>query len=142
MFVQQQPAIQVFKVFTEMPAEFRRTGERSEWADINRGGASLDSFLEGPVFDVQGNLYVTDIIFGRIFKVDAKGAWTLVVEYDGEPNGMKFFSDNELLITDYKNGLGAFIGCGPPVSLTCCWPMCQVRTGWCCLLTKKFCGLQ
>ena len=105
MFVEQRPAIQVFKVFTEMPAEFRRTGERSEWADINRGGASLDSFLEGPVFDVQGNLYVTDIIFGRIFKVDAKGAWTLVVEYDGEPNGMKFFSDNELLITDYKNGL-------------------------------------
>jgi len=65
----------------------------------------MDSFLEGPVVDTQGNLYVTDIIFGRVFRIDPKGDWTLIVEYDGEPNGMKFLSDEELLITDYKNGL-------------------------------------
>jgi gluconolactonase len=29
----------------------------------------------------------------------------LVAQWDGEPNGMKFLSDTELLVTDYKNGL-------------------------------------
>jgi gluconolactonase len=105
MFVQQAPVVQMLDVFTEMPAEFRRTGVRSEWANVNRGGAALDSFLEGPVFDASDNLYVTDIIFGRIFRIDPKGNWALIVEYDGEPNGMKFYSESELLITDYKNGL-------------------------------------
>ena len=40
---------------------------RSVWADANRGGRAVDSFLEGPVVDPGGNLYVTDIPFGRIF---------------------------------------------------------------------------
>ena len=33
------------------------------------------------------------------------GRWSLVAEYDGEPNGMKFVGRSTLLITDYKNGL-------------------------------------
>ena len=48
-----------------MPESFRRTGMRSVWADANQGGKPIDSFLEGPVFDDAGNLYVTDIPFGR-----------------------------------------------------------------------------
>jgi len=87
-----------------MPASLRRP-ERSAWADANRGGAPVDSFLEGPVFDDQGNLYVTDIPWGRILRVDAQGEWSVVAEYDGEPNGMKFLNAQTLLITDYKNGL-------------------------------------
>ena len=78
---------------------------RSEWADVNQGGRLADSFLEGPVFDTKGNLYVTDIPFGRVFRIDPKGEWDLVAQWDGEPNGMKFLSDTELLVTDYKNGL-------------------------------------
>jgi gluconolactonase len=57
------------------------------------------------VFDGAGNLYVTDIPWGRIFHIDPQGLWSLVAEYDGEPNGMKFLDANTLLITDYKNGL-------------------------------------
>jgi gluconolactonase len=64
-----------------------------------------DSFLEGPVWGDDGNLYVTDIPWGRVFRIDPQGAWTLVAEYDGEPNGMKFLDAGTLLITDYKNGL-------------------------------------
>jgi gluconolactonase len=105
MFFRQAPECVPAEVFTEMPGKFRRTGVRSAWADANRGGVAMDSFLEGPVVDTQGNLYVTDIIFGRVFRIDPKGDWTQIVEYDGEPNGMKFLSDEELLITDYKNGL-------------------------------------
>ena len=105
MILKQQPVWRELEVFTSMPAEFRRTGVRSAWADVNQGGRLADSFLEGPVFDAAGNLYVTDIPFGRVFRIDPAGAWTLVAQWDGEPNGMKFLSANELLVTDYKNGL-------------------------------------
>lgn len=93
------------EVYSSMPEHFRRTGVASEWAHANRGGVPIDSFLEGPVFDADGNLYVTDIPFGRIFRISPNKEWSLVVEYDGEPNGMKFLGQNELIIADYKNGL-------------------------------------
>lgn len=105
MFLLQPPEVRHFDVFTSMPAELRRAGVRSHWADVNQGGRLADSFLEGPVFDAAGNLYVTDIPFGRVFRIDPAGAWSLVGEWDGEPNGMKFLSFGELLVTDYKNGL-------------------------------------
>ena len=107
MFLTQPPELRDLDVFTRMPARLRRTGRRSAWADANRGGHPVDCFLEGPVFDDVGNLYVTDIPWGRIFRIDAAGAWNLVAEYDGEPNGMKFLDAGTLLITDYKNGLMA-----------------------------------
>ena len=105
MFLLQQPEVRDLEVFTEMPAQWRKTGMRSAWADANRGGSPVDSFLEGPVFDAAGNLYVTDIPWGRIFRISPAGEWTLVAEYDGEPNGMKFVDAHTLLVTDYKNGL-------------------------------------
>jgi gluconolactonase len=105
MYVLQPPVLRDTEVFTRMPAHYRRTGMRSLWADANRGGAPVDSFLEGPVFDDLGNLYVTDIPFGRIFRISPAGEWALIAEYDGEPNGMKFLNRGELLIADYRNGL-------------------------------------
>lgn len=102
-----KPQVREAEVFTQMPAVFRRTGVCSDWADANRGGQPTDSFLEGPVFDADGNLYITDIPFGRIFRIDASGGWDLIAEYDGEPNGMKWLNPRELLLADYKNGLMA-----------------------------------
>lgn len=104
MFLLQAPEIRELEPFSTMPEELRRR-ERSAWADANRGGTVTDSFLEGPVFDEAGNLYVTDIPWGRILRIDPQGQWSLVAEYDGEPNGMKFLDAGTLLITDYKNGL-------------------------------------
>ncbi len=95
------------EVFTRLPEHFRRSGVRSAWADANRGGQPTDSFLEGPVFDASGNLYVTDIPFGRIFRINPQGDWAQVAEWDGEPNGAKFLNERELLVTDYRNGLMA-----------------------------------
>jgi gluconolactonase len=104
MFLLQPPQVRELAPFTSLPDEFRaRT--KSAWGDANRSGLPTDSFLEGPVVDDAGNLYVTDIPFGRVFRIDAAGAWSLVGEWDGEPNGMKFLSAGELLVTDYKNGL-------------------------------------
>ena len=105
MLLTQTPTIRTLQLFSAMPEKFRRTGVRTEWADVNQGGRLADSFLEGPVFDTQGNLYVTDIPFGRVFRIDHKGEWDLVAQWEGEPNGMKFLSDTELLVADYKNGL-------------------------------------
>lgn len=63
-------------LFSAMPDAFRRP-RRSDWADANRGGTPTDSFLEGPVFDDAGNLYVTDIPWGRVFRIDGEtaGRW-------------------------------------------------------------------
>lgn len=104
MFLLQAPVVRSLETFTAMPGQYRQA-RRSTWGDANQGGRASDSFLEGPVFDDQGNLYVTDIPFGRVFRIDPRGEWDLVAQWDGEPNGMKFISPTELLITDYLNGL-------------------------------------
>lgn len=93
------------EIFSSMPARWRKTGQRSDWADANKGGDAIDSFLEGPSFDRGGNLYVTDIPFGRIFRISRAGEWQLAAEYDGWPNGLKFLPDGRALITDYRHGL-------------------------------------
>jgi gluconolactonase len=105
MFLLKPPTVRPLEVFTSMPDHFRRTGVRSLWADVNQGGRLADSFLEGPVFDEEGNLFVTDIPFGRVFRIDPQGEWDLVAQWDGEPNGMKFLNPKQLLVTDYRNGL-------------------------------------
>jgi gluconolactonase len=105
MFLLKPPTVRPLEVFTSMPDHFRRTGVRSPWADVNQGGRLADSFLEGPVFDERGNLFVTDIPFGRVFRIDSQGEWDLVGQWDGEPNGMKFLNAGQLLVTDYRNGL-------------------------------------
>lgn len=104
MFFLHSPKVRELEVFTTLPEHFR-CRQRSAWADANRGGTITDSFLEAPVVDAQGNLYVSDIPWGRIFRINSEGLWTLVAEYDGEPNGMKLLDGSRMLITDYKNGL-------------------------------------
>lgn len=91
-------------IFTRLPDRFRKP-RRTSWGDANRSGREMDSFLEGPSFDRQGRLYVTDIPFGRIFRIDSAGEWELVTEYDGWPNGLKIHKDGHIVITDYKRGL-------------------------------------
>jgi gluconolactonase len=90
--------------FTALPRKFRKK-QRTAWSDPNRQLAPVDSFLEGPSFDRAGNLWCVDIPFGRIFKVNKTGDWTLVTQYDGWPNGLKFHKDGSAYITDYKKGL-------------------------------------
>ncbi|HJS32138.1 MAG TPA: SMP-30/gluconolactonase/LRE family protein, partial [Alphaproteobacteria bacterium] len=98
------PAIVPARVFTRMPDEFRRA-RRNAWTDANRGGRAVDSFLEGPSVDRDGNLWVVDVPFGRVFRIAPSGTWTLVAEYDGWPNGLKIHRDGRVFLADYKNGL-------------------------------------
>jgi gluconolactonase len=90
--------------WSRMPEKFRKP-RRTSWGDANATGMELDSFLEGPSFDRAGNLYVTDIPFGRVFRISPQGEWTLITEYDGWPNGLKIHKDGRLFITDYKRGV-------------------------------------
>ncbi len=103
MFFAPPPTLET-EIFSRMPDRFRKP-RKTRWADVNRSGMAIDSFLEGPCFDGHGNLYVTDIPFGRIFRVSPEGEWELVSEYDGWPNGMKFRSEGRIYITDYKRGV-------------------------------------
>lgn len=98
------PQVRALEVFAQLPAKFARP-RRSAWGDINLAGQELSCFLEGPVLDGAGNLYVVDIPFGRIFRIDAQRNWHLVTEYQGWPNGLKIAADGRLLVADFKLGL-------------------------------------
>lgn len=93
------------RVFTELPHEFRAHDGRSEWGTANKPGQRVDSWLEGPSFDRAGNLYVTDVPYGRIFRISPEGEWNLVVQYDGWPNGLKIHRDGRIFIADYRRGI-------------------------------------
>lgn len=90
--------------FAVLPDEFRQP-RRSRWGDVNAGGRSLHSFLEGPCFDGEGGLYVTDIPHGRVFRIDPRGRWRLVAEYDGWPNGLKIDRQGRIFVADYRRGI-------------------------------------
>lgn len=98
------PTVCPAQVLTRLPDAFRQP-RPTAWADANKPGHQIDSFLEGPVFDVAGNLYVTDIPYGRIFRIGPDLQWTLLAEYDGWPNGMALHPDGSLWIADYRKGL-------------------------------------
>ena len=101
------PATITTEVFAELPAAHRKA-RHSRWSDARRGGKPVHSFLEGPSLDRQGNLYFTDIPFGRIFRASPAGKVELVAEYDGEPNGLKIRADGRIFVTDYRNGIMEF----------------------------------
>ena len=92
------------EIFSQLPEKFWKNGD-SDWVRANKPGQKITSFLEGPSFDQEGNLYVTDIPYGRIFKISPQGEWNLVTEYDGWPNGLKIHKDGRIFIADYKNGI-------------------------------------
>jgi gluconolactonase len=104
MYLETPPRLIETQVFSSMPTELRRN-VRSDWADANRPGAPTDCFIEGPSFDADGNLYIVDIPFGRVFRISPDKRWTLVVEYEGWPNGLKINAAGRILVADYMHGI-------------------------------------
>jgi gluconolactonase len=96
------------EIFASIPEKFLKRGARSEWVDIQFHGADTPTFLEGPAFDAAGNLWVTDIPWGRLFKITPGGEVALGTEYDGQPNGLKFMADGRALIADHHHGIMLF----------------------------------
>jgi len=101
------PEIVETDVFARLPDELRVTDRDSEWR-FGKGSSRLHSFLEGPSFDRHGNLYVVDIPYGRILKVSPEGTWSVAVEYDGWPNGLKIHKDGRIFIADHRLGIMQF----------------------------------
>ena len=93
------------QVFADLPEKFRKRDVPPERFASGRSLPVHGCFLEGPSFDRDGNLYVVDIPFGRIFRISRKAAWELVAEYAGDPNGLKIHQDGRIFIADYRNGL-------------------------------------
>ena len=105
MYLEAPPQLIGTTMFSPMPEKFRRRGVRTDWADANRPGQPTDCFIEGPAFDAEGRLYVVDIPFGRIFRIAPDGEWSLVIEYDGWPNGLKLSADGRVFVADYMHGI-------------------------------------
>jgi len=72
---------------------------------VVRNGIVRDSLLEGPAFDVHGNLWCVDMVYGRIFRIDAHGHFELVTQYEGHPNGLKLNASGQIIIADHSRGL-------------------------------------
>lgn len=92
------------RIFTRLPDELQVRNRHSDWF-VAPGIDPLGSILEGPSFDRAGNLYCVDIPWGRVFRIAPDGKFTLVAEYDGEPNGLKIHKDGRIFIADQKNGI-------------------------------------
>lgn len=100
------PAVVDAESWTSLPPAFRYPG-LSEHSLNQKRGKELDSFLEGPIWVPELNcLFVTDIPYGRIFQIDSSAQWSLVIQYDGEPNGLAWNPiTKKILIADFKEGI-------------------------------------
>lgn len=107
MFFAAPPLIST-RVFARLPDAMRKSGRDTEWHRNQPGMAPEHSLLEGPAFDRDGTLWCVDIPYGRIFRVSPQGEFSLVLEYDGEPNGVAIHKDGRLFIADYANGIMVF----------------------------------
>jgi gluconolactonase len=93
------------EVFAEVPAALRRSGTPPERLAAGKSATPAGCFLEGPAFDRDGNLYLVDLAFGRIFRVSPRGEFSVAAEYDGEPNGLAIHKDGRIFIADHKLGI-------------------------------------
>ncbi|KAI3584064.1 hypothetical protein IWW34DRAFT_689680 [Fusarium oxysporum f. sp. albedinis] len=65
------PPVIKAEVYLRIPDDKRCLGQESEWRG-GFAGSFQHIFLEGPVADSAGNLYVVDIPYGRILKIDSE----------------------------------------------------------------------
>lgn len=89
------------ELHVRVPDALRCIGQDTEW----RGGFASKFqhiFLEGPVADEAGNLFVVDVPYGRILRIDQEKTVSVAVQWDGEPNGLVGAEDGTLIIADYK----------------------------------------
>lgn len=99
------PTRHQLRVHTKVPETLAVTGRVSAWARAERGTDAPLCFLEGPVVDGQGGVYVVDIAWGRILHISTTSEVTVVTEYDGEPNGLARYGNDGLIVADYRRGI-------------------------------------
>jgi len=91
------------EVFAQLPSSLYQTDRPSKWlADRH---VKMHSFLEGPSFDRQGNLWCVDLAHGRLLRVSPAGEFEVALQYDGEPNGLKIHRDGRIFVADHRHGI-------------------------------------
>jgi gluconolactonase len=104
MYGYADPVIIKSEVFAVLPAELQKSSTHANpGAPVRPGGKGTS--LEGPSFDRESNLYITDIPNGRIYRISPDRAVKLVAEYAGEPNGLKIHKDGRIFIADHHQGI-------------------------------------
>ncbi len=98
------PSVQA-RIFARIPDHLRFADRPSDWAREHRPGLPTDCYIEGPSFDRDGDLFLVDIPFGRIFRMERDGSVECFAEYDGFPNGLKIHRDGRLFVADRKLGI-------------------------------------
>ena len=93
------------KPFTALPKEYHHQGEPSAWAKMTRPGQAMHSFLESMFFDDRHNIWLSDVPYGRVFRVTPDGSWELMHQIKGELHAMRFSPDEKTIGVDYKHGL-------------------------------------
>lgn len=99
------PPVIETSVYVDINKTFGIHDRESEWAKLLFGRPNTPSFLEGPSFDRDGNLWLVDVAWGRLFKVSPDGDVVLACQYAGEPNGLAFHRDGYGVIADHYHGL-------------------------------------
>jgi len=98
--------------FASLPEDLRYKGEPSPWAEMTRPGQPMHSFLEGAFFDDERNLWLSDVPYGRVFRISPTGDWTVEHRIDGEPHAMRIAPDGRRIAVDYRHGLIELTGHG------------------------------
>ncbi len=92
-------------LWTELPDQLHHRGEPSDWAKMTRPGQPMHSFLEAAFFDADANLWLSDVPYGRVFRVSPDGTWTQMHQIDAEPHAMRITPDGRRIAVDYRHGL-------------------------------------
>lgn len=97
--------IQIAQPFTRLPEALRHKGEPSRWAKMTRPGLQMHSFLEGAFFDADRNLWLSDVPYGRVFRITPRGDWAVEHQIEGELHSMRMAPDGRRIAVDYLHGL-------------------------------------
>lgn len=98
------PEILETSVYVDVVAQLGLKPRNAPWTNPSNP-TPIHSFLEGPVFDRDANLYMVDAPFGQILKVTPQRAVSVVCRYDGVPNGLALHRDGDIYIADRINGI-------------------------------------
>lgn len=80
-------------------------GETAAAADARQLFSTCHGFLEGPTFDPAGNLWVVDVVGGKIHSISPDGVCHLRATIGSLPNGARFRKDGKLIIADAQKGI-------------------------------------
>jgi gluconolactonase len=98
------PAVLGTEVYVDVVEQLGLKPQSTAWSE-RAGLGDRHSFLEGPVFHRDGNLYVVDASFGRILRIRPDRSVEIATTYDGTPNGLAVHPDGDILIADRVNGI-------------------------------------